>query len=1332
MRKQLLATCILACAGYASFAQPARVVETLTNLLSFTQHSTREPYYEVLGYYEAGDGGGGKFKYIPGPTSPTNSGTLFRVPGGRISRIYEGEVTPEMFGARGSTNYPSTAEDVLIRAAIDYAEDVGAPSVTFGKNSNKAYLISAPIYSRSVDLLGGRRQQWLTTVHDGTNIVGPPFGAKIYTTTNFQADSNWVAIGLVDNGGESGSPKVEGLYIRGERAWQQRDPKVITQVTTNRLIFFVDPADLPDEDTLPAWCFFYDDRPFGVGGGYVSSVDTNTGQVNLDSDYGSPYATHADDPGNLKVGWTVVFTPEAIESGRLVGTFSGASSAYAGLAGIGIIGNSTNILLHNLIVTRNTVENFHTGIRHGISLHDQITDNLVRGNTFSSYAVPFPSMTRDTFFGSFNYFSAFPIQDDFTTLTNYYDFEYAYTLFGGYNMPSASFAGQITADQPFIGFSIDTPLNSDFGFLRVDQPKGFGVELTGGAFSEVERSDAIIDRLEVLALSTANAPNEFRSERGVLRTRPRAGTVNNVDIGIYHSVGANTNTKFDFEWDITPGDNITIGHLAGKNAAVTNYATGSALVYINSGGHTRDPDVGSLLYAPTAETLAIAVNRIKRMDIGNSSLLLDSRGTVFHWGANNADGILRTDDEVKSFTFRGMRYNAEENPSSVLSFFSTATSDDVYLGNLFNSAGSITSINFGGATTRNGTATNWVRMSGAGGLETFLNLSITNLNPAILFYDVDGGSDAKRWGFGMDGSGSFVISTFTDAAAFGEHALQISRTGASVGNNDLKFNNQVVANAGNVDGTTIIFSNSVFTAIGGGGSGSSTNPGILGWASFYTTNLNVGPAGGNIITLTNVGIISDATYNFGGSDTPLQFTVNFTEDIGTNYQVSVEWEYDGTLLDFLTLGNRVGTGFQVQAQIEGNNASPGSAYCRVIVFDPTGNLSGAGGGGGSATNAVTSVGLALPTAEFDISNSPVTSTGTLTGAWKNQNAGLVLASPPTSSGQPQFRQVASNHLASVNVSQVHGLLEGKVDWGGTNYPGLTNGPVITFDIGSGRVFADILDGVLPWSKLANGTNNQRVVGIGSTGLGIREVELVASDYISWSWVDDTVSPIFDAASFFLLAAPTNIATGNLEIGGNLDVAQTLSASNLVIQLLQVTSELQAAQVTMGGRSRTSWPVVQSWDINATVGPTNVTYAQLAVIGDNTRVREMVPVGDSAFMVDFEVTDGWTLTNGIDIVLYSYSNTNSGNFIVEAKLARKHGQSAIVPLTYGTATNITITASHYTNGVITSTARLQPAFYSGLTNRNIARVIFTRLPGDAGDTATAGTLYPERGSFAPPP
>lgn len=69
----------------------------------------------------------------------------------------------------------------------------------------------------------------------------------------------------------------------------------------------------------------------------------------------------------------------------------------------------------------------------------------------------------------------------------------------------------------------------------------------------------------------------------------------------------------------------------------------------------------------------------------------------------------------------------------------------------------------------------------------------------------------------------------------------------------------------------------------------------------------------------------------------------------------------------------------------------------------------------AAAGSVTSVGLALPSNEFSVTGSPVTVAGTLTGAWKTQNANRVFAGP-TSGGAatPAFRALVAADIPSLS------------------------------------------------------------------------------------------------------------------------------------------------------------------------------------------------------------------------------------------------------------------------------------------------------------------------------
>lgn len=66
------------------------------------------------------------------------------------------------------------------------------------------------------------------------------------------------------------------------------------------------------------------------------------------------------------------------------------------------------------------------------------------------------------------------------------------------------------------------------------------------------------------------------------------------------------------------------------------------------------------------------------------------------------------------------------------------------------------------------------------------------------------------------------------------------------------------------------------------------------------------------------------------------------------------------------------------------------------------------------TGTVTSVGLSMP-GQFTVTNSPVTTSGTLTAAWNNQTAAYVLAGPATGvAAAPTFRALVATDVPTLN------------------------------------------------------------------------------------------------------------------------------------------------------------------------------------------------------------------------------------------------------------------------------------------------------------------------------
>jgi hypothetical protein len=129
------------------------------------------------------------------------------------------------------------------------------------------------------------------------------------------------------------------------------------------------------------------------------------------------------------------------------------------------------------------------------------------------------------------------------------------------------------------------------------------------------------------------------------------------------------------------------------------------------------------------------------------------------------------------------------------------------------------------------------------------------------------------------------------------------------------------------------------------------------------------------------------------------------------------------------------------------------------------------------TGTVTSVGLALP-AEFSISNSPITTTGTLTGAWQSQTQNKFFASPNGSSGTPSFRAIVAADVPTLNQNTTGSAatLTTPRAINGTNFDGSA---AITVTAAAGTLTGTTLNSTVVTSSL---TSVGTLTG-GSTGSG---------------------------------------------------------------------------------------------------------------------------------------------------------------------------------------------------------------------------------------------------------
>lgn len=142
------------------------------------------------------------------------------------------------------------------------------------------------------------------------------------------------------------------------------------------------------------------------------------------------------------------------------------------------------------------------------------------------------------------------------------------------------------------------------------------------------------------------------------------------------------------------------------------------------------------------------------------------------------------------------------------------------------------------------------------------------------------------------------------------------------------------------------------------------------------------------------------------------------------------------------------------------------------------------GGGGS----VTSVGLSLPTSVFDISGSPVTGAGTLTGTFDNQSANTFFAGP-TSGGAatPGFRAIVAADVPLNFIDSTHIKSKGVA---------FTNlGPTAGITVNQGPVWSTTLSKFIAKTLLTSetmGSNNLSGLLTNPTVVAIQDVSVAST------------------------------------------------------------------------------------------------------------------------------------------------------------------------------------------------------------------------------------------------
>lgn len=241
-------------------------------------------------------------------------------------------------------------------------------------------------------------------------------------------------------------------------------------------------------------------------------------------------------------------------------------------------------------------------------------------------------------------------------------------------------------------------------------------------------------------------------------------------------------------------------------------------------------------------------------------------------------------------------------------------------------------------------------------------------------------------------------------------------------------------------------------------------------------------------------------------------------------------------------------------------ATGGSPGAKGLVPQPLAGddvkvLSGAGTWVANGAGSVTSVGLALPASEFTISGSPVTGTGTLTGAWANQTQAKVFASPAGSTGTPTFRALVSGDLPNPVVRDLTGNVTGNVTGTAASITGNLTGDVTSVGMTTtvaavgGQTAANVASGaVLANAATSANTASAIVRRDGSGGFLMGALQATGVRAGNTGAPSDEIEGVATGEAALKLRDATAVTGGGLRIAQSGTVAslKTYDASDVLV------------------------------------------------------------------------------------------------------------------------------------------------------------------------------------------
>ena len=294
---------------------------------------------------------------------------------------------------------------------------------------------------------------------------------------------------------------------------------------------------------------------------------------------------------------------------------------------------------------------------------------------------------------------------------------------------------------------------------------------------------------------------------------------------------------------------------------------------------------------------------------------------------------------------------------------------------------------------------------------------------------------------------------------------------------------------------------------------------------------------------TTAGTVLSRTTSWGATAQPA---------LGANGGTGGAITLNGSTSGSITVGARAAAGTGTVFNLPSTNG----ALNNVLITDGAGNTSWTAAGGGT----VSSVGLSMP-GVFTVTNSPVTSTGTLTVSLGTEAANLIWAGPSTGAASaPTFRSLVGADLPNPSASSLGGVQS----FAGTTSQWIRQISTSGVPTASQPAFTDI-SGVASAAQLPNPT---------ATTLGGVESYVAVSNQwintISTSGVPSSSQPGFvnlagQASLSQLPGIGSNSILSNITGGTSTPLANSLSAI--------IDSSAGSAQGDVLYRGASSWVVL---------------------------------------------------------------------------------------------------------------------------------------------------------------